>query len=51
MPNEFIGQNGAEIHQVTQISVTGCPKSVAHKAKKGKKGKKGGKKGKGGRKK
>ena len=33
MPNEFIAQNGAEIHQDTTISVTGCPKSVAHKAK------------------
>jgi len=32
MPTEFIGQNGAEIHQSTPVEVTGCPK--AHKAKK-----------------
>ena len=31
MPTEFIGQNGAVIHQSTKISVSGCPK--AHKAK------------------
>ncbi len=30
MPTEFIGQNGAEIHETTKIEVTGCPK---HKAK------------------
>jgi hypothetical protein len=32
MPTEFVGQNGAVIHQSTPISVSGCPK--AHKAKK-----------------
>ena len=32
MPTEFVAQNGAEIHQSTPISVSGCPK--AHKAKK-----------------
>jgi hypothetical protein len=26
MPTEFVGQNGAEIHQSTPITVTGCPK-------------------------
>ena len=31
MPTEFVGQNGAVIHQSTPISVSGCPK--AHKAK------------------
>jgi hypothetical protein len=30
MPTEFIGQNGAAIHQSTPIKTTGCPK--AHKA-------------------
>ncbi len=30
MPTEFIAQNGAEIHQTTKITVTGCAK---HKAK------------------
>jgi hypothetical protein len=34
MPTEFVGQNGAVIHQSTKISVSGCPK--AHKAKKAK---------------
>ena len=33
MPNEFVAQNGAVIHQDTTISVTGCPK-IAHKAAK-----------------
>jgi hypothetical protein len=36
MPNEFIGQNGAEIHQDTAISVTGCKpeiRVVSHKVK------------------
>jgi hypothetical protein len=27
MPTEFVGQNGAVIHQSTPISVTGCPKA------------------------
>jgi len=44
MPNEFIGQNGDEIRQVTPIVVTGCPPAhgkaaVKHKQKKKKKGK------------
>jgi hypothetical protein len=26
MPNEFIGQNGAEVHEITPMSVLGCPK-------------------------
>ena len=35
MPTEFVGQNGAEIHESTKISVTGCPKAKhAKKAKK-----------------
>ena len=28
MPNEFIAQNGAEIHQNTNISVTGCKPAI-----------------------
>jgi hypothetical protein len=35
MPTEFVGQNGAEIHETTKIQVTGCPKAKhARKAKK-----------------
>jgi hypothetical protein len=34
MPTAFTGQNGAEIHQSTPISVTGCAKSKPKKAKK-----------------
>ena len=34
MPTEFVGQNGAEIHETTKIAVTGCPKAVRHKRKK-----------------
>jgi hypothetical protein len=37
MPTEFIAQNGAEIHETTPITVTGCPKAVKAKAKKAKK--------------
>ena len=43
MPTAFVGQNGAEIHQSTPVSVTGCPKArpakkaTKRKAKKGKK--------------
>ncbi len=39
MPTEFVAQNGAEIHQDTPITVTGCPKATtapkktSHKAK------------------
>ena len=41
MPTEFVAQNGAEIHQSTKISVTGCPKvKHAKKAKKSSKHKK-----------
>jgi hypothetical protein len=36
MPTEFTAQNGAESHQNTQVSVTGCPK--AKKVKKKSKG-------------
>jgi uncharacterized repeat protein (TIGR01451 family) len=44
MPNEFIGQNGAPIHQTTTIKVEGCPKPKKAKAAKKKKHGKGGKK-------
>jgi hypothetical protein len=46
MPTEFVAQNGAEIHQTTKISVTGCPKgkharkSSKHKPKAGSRSKK-----------
>jgi hypothetical protein len=40
MPNEFIGQNGAEIHEVTPITVTGCAKAKPAKKKPAKKRKK-----------
>jgi hypothetical protein len=33
MPNEFVGQNGAVVKEVTNIDVTGCPKVVRHKRK------------------
>ena len=40
MPTAFVGQNGAEIHQTTPISVTGCAKAApakkAHKKSKAK---------------
>jgi len=45
MPNEFVAQNGAVIHDTTTIAITGCPKVKAkkvtkrHKAKKGHKAK------------
>jgi hypothetical protein len=42
MPTEIIGQNGAEIHEQTKITVEGCPKAKAA-TKKHKKAKKGGK--------
>jgi hypothetical protein len=38
MPTAFVAQNGAEIHESTKLSVSGCPK--AKKAGKGKKSKK-----------
>jgi hypothetical protein len=41
MPTEFVAQNGAEIHQVTPIRVTGCAKAVKKAAKKKKGSKKG----------
>jgi hypothetical protein len=45
MPTAFIGQNGAEIHQSTPITVSGCPKAVhPRKARKKATGKKKGKK-------
>ncbi len=31
MPTEFVAQNGAEIHETTKISVTGCGKTVHEK--------------------
>ena len=46
MPTEFVAQNGAEIHQNTPITVTGCPKAqtapkkTTHKAKRKERGKK-----------
>jgi hypothetical protein len=43
MPTAFIGQNGAEIHESTPVSVTGCAKvkpAAKKKAKKGHKAKK-----------
>jgi hypothetical protein len=45
MPTEFVAQNGAELHQTTKISVTGCAKhktkKVKHARKKSKRGKQG----------
>jgi hypothetical protein len=37
MPTAFTAQNGAEIHESTKITVTGCPKVKTKKVKKGKK--------------
>ena len=37
MPTAFIGQNGAEIHESTPVSVTGCPKAAPAKKAKAKK--------------
>jgi hypothetical protein len=34
MPTTFLAQNGAEVHQRTPISVTGCPKAKAIKPRK-----------------
>jgi hypothetical protein len=34
MPTEFVAQNGAEIHQTTPITVTGCGKAVKKSTKK-----------------
>jgi hypothetical protein len=31
MPNQLVGQNGAEIHQITPITVTGCAKARSAK--------------------
>ncbi|HEY5193875.1 MAG TPA: hypothetical protein VIJ39_08415 [Solirubrobacteraceae bacterium] len=36
MPTAFTAQNGAEIHESTKITVTGCPKSKKTKTKKAK---------------
>jgi len=33
MPNEFIAQNGAAIHETTDIGVTGCAKTLSRSAK------------------
>ncbi len=40
MPTAFVAQNGAEIHETTKISVTGCPKAKKAKKKKPKNKKK-----------
>jgi hypothetical protein len=40
MPTEFVGQNGAVIHQQTSIAVTGCTKPAAKERKKAKKARK-----------
>jgi hypothetical protein len=40
MPTAIVGQNGAEIHESTPISISGCPKSKQAKKGKGKHGKK-----------
>ena len=41
MPTAFVGQNGAEIHESTPVTVTGCPKAKpAKKARKRQKRKK-----------
>jgi hypothetical protein len=34
MPTAFVAQNGAEIHETTKITVTGCPKAKKAKVKK-----------------
>jgi hypothetical protein len=34
MPTEFVAQNGAIVHQVTALSVTGCPKAKPAEKKK-----------------
>ena len=39
MPTEFVGQNGATIHQSTPVSVTSCPKAKPAKTAKRKKAK------------
>jgi hypothetical protein len=39
MPTAFVAQNGAQIHQSTKISVTGCQAATKKKVKKAKKGK------------
>jgi hypothetical protein len=33
MPTEFQAQNGAELHQSTRISVTGCPRALTNRQK------------------
>ena len=33
MPTEFVGQNGAVIHQSTPISVSGCPSNISIESK------------------
>jgi hypothetical protein len=40
MPNEFVAQNGAAIHESTPIAVTGCPKIKKATKKAKKKGRK-----------
>jgi hypothetical protein len=41
MPDEFVAQNGAEIHGDTTIKVEGCPKAKKATARKEKRAKKG----------
>jgi hypothetical protein len=36
MPTAFVGQNGAEIHESTPVSVTGCAKAKPAKKTKAK---------------
>jgi hypothetical protein len=40
MPTEFVAQNGAQLHQSTPVSVTGCPKAKPAKKQPAKKKKK-----------
>ena len=50
MPTAFVAQNGAEIHESTQIAVTGCAKAKKAKEKKKSKKKKVSKSSRGGKK-
>jgi hypothetical protein len=36
MPTAFVAQDGAEIHETTPVTATGCPKKAVKKAKKNK---------------
>jgi hypothetical protein len=37
MPTAFVAQDGAEIHESTQIGVTGCAKAKKHAKRKARK--------------